>query len=298
MKILRGTGVKHRLFSMLLIVVTLLTTLSLFTVTASAEALKNTTFKLTVESDVTAFQALIKPSSDWGKQTLVLKPGKTATIGGKTVDTYGGLFTDMGKGTFEFHGMVFDNLETSCQQDFINTLTAEIKGEAFTTTGAQQISDGLKASGSTLSNLLISFVLGDTSADVFTAYKWVAPVLSVLRVILGILAIGIIALLLLSTVLDCVYIGIPNMREIGNKGDSNGGTDKKPWGISYDAYKTVMDVESNLNDKGSYKNPFFVYFKRRAMTYIILALCLFYLIAGELSGLIGWLLSLVSGITG
>ena len=70
-------------------------------------------------------------------------------------------------------------------------------------------------------------------------------------------------------------------------------------GVSFEALRTVEDVEKGVSGgDGEYRNAYLLYFKRRALTYIILAICIMYLICGGISGIIGFVLSLTTGITG
>lgn len=252
------------------------------------------TITVSVQKDIENFdKAMNATEGDLGKKTYNVK----AVDGGSTI-SFATILTGT-NGTYTFSETEFNKLETKSQQAFITDLMNELKKSKYSSTITQEFSDGLSAADSNIANLLIPFVFDDLGADMATAYKWVAPVLSTLRIILGVLAIAVLLVLVLSTVLDCCYIGLPIARDMANKGNGSteGTGNKKPFLISYDAFKTINETEAQMQGN-DYKNPFGVYFKRRVVTYIILALCLFYLVAGEMSGLISWLLSLVSGITG
>jgi hypothetical protein len=129
-------------------------------------------------------------------------------------------------------------------------------------------------------------------ADLWKAYQIMEPFIGLINVVLGVGCVLLILLLMFSTVMDLAYIGLPVWRETQ---DSKG--KKNPFGVCYEALRTVQEVEKGLGD-GGYKNAYLLYFKRRALTYIILAICIMYLICGGLSGLISFVLGLVGGITG
>src|SRR5690606_7399930 len=132
-------------------------------------------------------------------------------------------------------------------------------------------------------------------ADLYTAMKWIAPLLPIVRVIFGIGALLITLLLIGTTIVDMAFIGLPIAREqLQTRQDEKGGG-KIPF-VSSDAVSVVRDVESSLESSRSYKNVYLLYFKRRVLTYIILSICLLYLVVGELGGLIAWLLKLGSGV--
>ena len=62
--------------------------------------------------------------------------------------------------------------------------------------------------------------------------------------------------------------------------------------ILYDAKQVEYDFQRRVD--GEYKSKYFEYFKHRSLTYIILAVCITYLICGGLSGIIAYVLSLVN----
>jgi hypothetical protein len=114
----------------------------------------------------------------------------------------------------------------------------------------------------------------------------------IFRVGLGIGAIVIMLALMLSTVVDLVYIGIPIFQEkVNESSDKNHG--KRKWFISHDATSVVKETGS---DTGAYQNPYLLYFKRRVFTWIILSICILYLVMGELGQVVAWLLHLGSGV--
>lgn len=159
----------------------------------------------------------------------------------------------------------------------------------------QQIMKDIQDTDSSVSSIMLPLIFNSTKGDMYAAYKIANPFLEVLSVVLGVGAVALILFLLFSTVMDLAYIGLPVWREA--QANKEGGSGKNPFGVSYEAMTTVKEVEKGLGD-GGYKNAYLLYFKRRALTYIILAICIMYLICGGLSGIIGFILSLVSGITG
>lgn len=100
-----------------------------------------------------------------------------------------------------------------------------------------------------------------------------------------------------STIIDLAFMGLPFAREgMQNSADSKGRG--RVLFVTSEAHSVIKESESSLDSSGGYKNVYFMYFKRRAMTYLILSICLLYLVVGELGGLIGWVLSLGNGIVG
>jgi hypothetical protein len=142
--------------------------------------------------------------------------------------------------------------------------------------------------------LMLPMIMEGTKADLYKAYKVVEPFLDVLNIVLGVGCVILILLLFASTVMDLAYIGLPVWRE---SQAAKGGSGKHPFGVSYEALTTVQEVEKGIGGgDGGYKNAYLLYFKRRALTYIILAICIMYLICGGISGIIAFVLSLTRGI--
>lgn len=156
----------------------------------------------------------------------------------------------------------------------------------------KEFMDGFQSGDNSISQVMLTMAFGDTRADLYQAYRIIEPALNLLNVVLGIGCVLLILLLLFSTVMDLAYIGLPVWREAQSKDGS-----KHPFGVSFEAIKTVEEVEKGVGggDAG-YRNAYLLYFKRRALTYIILAICIMYLICGGIAGIIGFVLRLVGGI--
>lgn len=195
--------------------------------------------------------------------------------------------------SLQFDGEVFEDADKKAKRTFMKAFTEELTKQELSTTCRQNIADKFVEGSNQTNSYLIGMTFDETSADIFTAMKWLSPILQFLRIIIGVGAIIIVLLLIASTVMDCIYIGLPMWRE-NQSGGQNGGSGK-PFGVSMDAISTVKEVESDTG--GKYRNPYIVYFKRRALTYLVLAFCVLYLIIGELGGLMQGLLNLVSGFT-
>lgn len=202
----------------------------------------------------------------------------------------GGCFTITAGGEIKCNAK-YDELtaeeKISHRQQALNKLGSA----GFSSAGLKLIENGFKGKGATDAELLTS-LFANTKADLFTAMKWFSPFQGTVGLILGIGVIFIILLLIASTTFDLVYIGLPMARNVmDGKADQQG--KERPFGVSTDAVRVVNENES---DKGSGGNMYVAYFKKRVITYIILAICILYLVSGQLSNVIGWLLGQVSGI--
>jgi hypothetical protein len=191
-----------------------------------------------------------------------------------------------------------ENFRTATEKSKLNALkifVTELQDSRVANQTQQNVIDAMVAMNKDVSTMLLPMVMDATSADLYTAMKFLNPILPILRVLFGIGAIFISLFLIGVTIIDMCFIGLPIAREqLQTRADEKGGG-KIPF-VSSDAISVVRDVESSLQSSGSYKNAYLLYFKRRVLTYIILSICLLYLVLGELGGLISWLLNLGSGV--
>lgn len=213
-----------------------------------------------------------------------------------TNNTEDKVFTCQGATGLKFSKVAFDNGTEKSRKKVMQNLVDGLHASKMEDQHQQYVIDKLTAKDSDVSRMMIPLVMDSTNADLFTALKWLSPILPIVRIIFGIGAIIITLFLILSTIADLCFIGLPLFREgLNNNAEGKGG--KVPF-ISSDAVSVIKETESSSDSSGGYKNAYLVYFKRRALTYIILSICLLYLVLGELSGLISWLLSLGDGIVG
>lgn len=205
------------------------------------------------------------------------------------------LVYDGTSGTVKFNNTNFQDATEKSRKRVLREFVEALQGSAVSDQTQQVIMSSISALNSEVSMLLIPLVTESASADMYTAMIWINPILPYVRVVFGIGAILLTIYLIATSIADLFYIGLPVARELMDMKANNKGR-KKPFGISDDAISAVRETETSLKSTGSYKNAYMLYFKRRVLTYIILSLCLLYLIGGELGGLIAWLLSLGSGV--
>lgn len=190
---------------------------------------------------------------------------------------------------------VFENATDKSRKNAIGLFLRELQDSKVSGQTQQNIFNAFAAANRDVSLLLIPVVMDSTSADLFTSMKWISPLLPIVRVIFGIGSILIIMLLVGSTVIDLAFIGLPFARELMAKKEN--GENGRVRFVTSEAQSVIQETEASLGSgDGVYKNAYMLYFRRRALTYIILSICLLYLIAGEIGGLIAWLLKLGSGV--
>lgn len=197
--------------------------------------------------------------------------------------------------TIQYDKTAYDALTTDTQRKAVQEMIATISAWGLSSGTVSSIASTLANSDKfpyTQADAVSA--LFNQGADIQGAMTWFAPFQGAVGLILGIGVIAIMVLLLASTVLDLVYIGLPTARMAMTSKAQQGGEDKTPFGISSDALRIVREK----NENGESGNPYLKYFKSRLLTYIILAVCILYLVSGQLGGLIGGLLDMVSGIGG
>jgi hypothetical protein len=248
--------------------------------------------------DGTGTVAVVLPEGDQkileetiSKQTanLTLDPQKN---GGKSGSA--NLFSGNNFNAASFEKATSDSREIALKQFVDNIQVSGMSDQS-----QQRVFDQMQSGNKEINRVLVPMVMDSTSADLYSAMRVVAPFLPAVRIIFGVGAILITLLLVGSTIVDLVFIGLPVAREAMSKGKDDGGGGSKPSFVTADAQSVINETESNVGSSGGnggYKNAYILYFKRRAITYIVLAFILLYLVVGELGGLISWLMTLGDGL--
>ncbi len=258
-----------------------------FSIFASSEGTK-ITINTNDSSDITAaIKAASEAVSNSGSEDVVM----VATASSKSEESEVKLFSFDGESNLYFYEDNFKQAKPKAAKKALSAFIDSLKDSSISADTQSDIMNRIQESDPDVSAIMLPMVFDNTKADIFTAYKWLAPFLGVVRVIFGLGSIVIILFVIASTIMDLVYIGLPMWREA--QAEKNGGSTKKPFGVSWEALSTVQEVEKNI---GEYKNAYLMYLKRRAITYVVLSIAILWLIAGEMSGLIGWVLNLASGV--
>lgn len=207
--------------------------------------------------------------------------------------------SDNKKYTIKFDEDKFNDLSENEQSKATSEMLQTVSAWQLDSKSVTSLAEKLENSASIVfSKADAVAILFNNGADIMSALTWFMPFQGGFSTVLGVGVIIVICLLLLSTVLDLVYIGLPTARMAMNANVES--KDKEiPFGISTDALRIVQQQTQTGGDGGkSQGNPYLQYFKKRFLTYIILAVCILYLLSGQIGGLISGLLNLASGITG
>lgn len=253
---------------------------------------------LLTTTDVSGYSTSFK---DYGITTLAKKfDFKSKGKGGELRNAQ--VFQIQSAKKFTFYGDVFEDIDDSTlQQDLIRCFAKEMAKKStysFSDSDRQAIYNEIKDGCGPANAAMVAALFSDTKADMFSALNIFAPFNGIVGTLLGIAVLVIIVLLIASTAMDIAYINFPVARNfMYGKDDKGGGSgdskSSKPWGVTADAWSVVNECEAG-GDKG-YKNANIAYFKRRALTYIVVSILILYLLSGQIAGLIAWLMQLVSG---
>ena len=201
--------------------------------------------------------------------------------------------------SYDLDESAFQTLTSSAQSQLVSDIakasTAQVGNNGITDETVDSWWSHLQSKPGVGSKFLAT-VLEDTNPDFVTARKWYKPFSGPISTILAVMAILVMSLLGIVIAADIFYITIPPVRLfVDEKGDNGNVPVSKIF--SHAAISAVKEVEEG-NDASSKKHAIGIYFKNRVIEIIILCICLLYLVNGQIYTFVGWILDLVSGITG
>lgn len=217
-------------------------------------------------------------------------------------------------GTLTVNDKLSDKTESE-QKKAMQNFVADLNSAGISQEGKNAITNALKdgykdVAGVEIDVLIITYLFDQTQGDLIGAMGVVSPFLPLINLVIGVVAIVVLAFLVLSSVIDLAFIGLPMVREAMMAGDGNGqggGSGSKPKALTYACWSTINEVEGALGGGGSggtsggksgYKNAYGLYFKKRMWDYVLLGVCLSFLIFGGFSRLISGLLGIGKQLVG
>ncbi|KIL39544.1 hypothetical protein SD70_19260 [Gordoniibacillus kamchatkensis] len=202
------------------------------------------------------------------------------------VSTEHELFTyNPNAGVIAFNRLAFSEATRTSKNRAVEEFVSEVKASKLSLQTQQYLFDRISDGDSDMSRMLIPLVSTTTSADLFTAFGWINPAVPIIRGVLGVVTFVLTLFWTFSTIADLLFIGLPWAREKVY----NGG---KIWFVSADAKFVIREIETSLGNDEGYKNGYLLYFKRRVFAYIVLALCISYIVLGGLGDIISAILHL------
>jgi hypothetical protein len=227
--------------------------------------------------------------------------------------------TEGGSGNADLFADNFSNLTSKGKQDFLEDILTMANAITADTENGYNVGAGAPTSDtvtdfvdkiqqeSGMGATLLASLLQNTKPDYVTANKIYEPFSGTVGTILGIVSIAIMALLAITMGLDLAYITIPAFQMAMGGSESTSGNGDKSKGIgkiiSMEAHKAVQAAEGGQGGggqggSGEYKAAVGIYFKYRWKGLVMLAICLLYLVQGQIYSLIAWFIDLFSGLLG
>lgn len=204
-----------------------------------------------------------------------------------------GIFKVSGN-TLQFNQAAFDSATPESQKAVLESFTTQMKNTQTTSTAERAIYGGVQNASSKANKLMIPIIMSESGADMHGSEQIIRGGIPLIKVIFGLLAYVVIYGLILSTLLDFIYMGLPFARNFGTGGKGGDGGGEKPSWITHDAYTSIKDSESGE----SYSNPYFKYLLRRSWSYVLIAILISWLVVGELGTFIGLVMSIGDSFIG
>ena len=187
-------------------------------------------------------------------------------------------YTTNGTTGYYFNMSFYEDLSDKDKRKVINEFIDALLQHPINSADKQSIYNSLKDLDDRYITAEIGALLNESGGGLLTAISVLKPFTGVVGTVLGVVTIIIIAALFLMTTIDLACMGIP-IFQVKENGE-------KPKFMSSDAYKALKQAQDTNT------NVYWLYFKRRFVTYIILFVCIFYLISGQFGDLFADIISL------
>lgn len=188
-------------------------------------------------------------------------------------------------GAYYFDEPKLEEYTAKEQKEWILAFTNYLQNEPqLYASDRQVIFTNLKEMDNNYVQTQVAYLLNESSGSIHEATLLLKPVLNVVSLVLGFVAIIMTMGILIMTIVDLACMSIPFF---SIKADG-----KKPKFMSADAFKAMKQSEDGDG------NVYWLYFKRRFITYIVLVICIIFLVTGNLGGLFLNIADLFSGVTG
>lgn len=132
----------------------------------------------------------------------------------------------------------------------------------------------------------------DMKADYYSAYfDWFRPFTGIIGTMLGLLTICIFVLLSITIVWDIAYITLPGMQVFVNSIEEK----KSVFGMLTAVSKEAKQAVKDGYDKND-QSPLSLYFGLKFKQFIVLSVCILYLVSGQIYDLLGKVMDLFIGL--
>lgn len=209
------------------------------------------------------------------------------------------LFTiNNGTNVATFDPIFFAELPPAQQQSVMQTFIREIQADThFSAQTKNQIYDTIRQNSSQASAVMIPLLFENTNANLMRALQIFQPFQGLVGTIMGCIVLGIVLGVVFFMAIDIIYIALPIFRKHldAKSEEKTGSSMERPTIVSYAAFSSVRDTEASDSGNKKWKSALLMYFGRQVITLVVLSILILYLLCGQIAGLIGILLNLVSG---
>lgn len=198
-------------------------------------------------------------------------------------------------GIFSFDNQLYSKMGVQEKRDYMSNALGYIKESSLNTKNKNKLFNFVADQDST-TTAAIRNLKTDSQADLATASAWYKPFSGPVSIILGLFAILIFVFLGLGVVWDISYMTMPFFRMLLVSSQKDG-KEGRPWGVSQEAYVSMMESENASAGGGHFKGYMGPYIKRRAIVMILIGIAIMYMITGQIFDLIGFFVDAFSPIT-
>ena len=234
-----------------------------------------------------------------------------STLTAFAYDNPGEVFAKYGFGSSEQKSSITSYLHTSSSDQYDTPVEcpdgntyyyASSQADAIVSAGNSLDKSASKAAEGQATVQEYSDQIGDLGlqADVGTATGMLSGFMGVLRTLLGIIVVLISVGMTVFSAFDLCYIAFPVFRNKCEDAKQNGGIMAKKGANGESKLRFVSDdaqyavVAADTTQSG--KNPFIIYFGKRLISYLVLAILLFILLTGKVTVFTDIAIRLVSGL--
>lgn len=185
-----------------------------------------------------------------------------------------------GKTGYYFNREFYMSLPSASKRKVMNEFVESLKNQPMNTADVQVVYNALRDVGDTYVTAEISELLNSSQSNMVGAVSFLKPLTGPIGLILGVLTLLIMIGLVGTTVIDLCCIGIPFL---SIKSDG-----QKPKLMTNDAFKAVKEATDGNG------NAYWLYFKRRSVTYVVLLICIIFLLTGKLGNVFAKIVELFS----
>ena len=186
---------------------------------------------------------------------------------------------DSSDGSLTFSNSLYSTLDSVEKRTFMETALFTTKESNLGTKNKNKVYNFIADQDSPVANA-VKYLQSDVSADFVEAKAWFAPFSGPVSTVLGVVSLLIFIFMGASMVFDIAYLVLPGFQMVVERGEP----DKRPFGVSNEAWKANKEV-ADINNKS---NCMTIYLKKRIPVILLIAICLGYLISGQIYSLMVW----------